>query len=572
MAVTRAKTLSMTTYKVVLNGVLNGLEVSQVAPQLAVLCKIRIEGAQALLSSPNMVIKRALSLDAAAMYKAALRGVGCKALIEQEAESDSTAPSPAPRPTAESHRAAPNPDQVRQHLSALAREGKNTTVALAGLAQRYATQIHERVRSAKADDASRESVSSQVKERLNAGVSAVKNRVGHVKDLGSRVTRRQRFVLGIAALLAISAAGAGSLGVSGELQEKLLSVVTPKLGPCPGEYSPATWTNCIGEGRFLKPEDHGDEIYASPDGKKYVGEFKDGKFHGKGRWSGRDISDDRDYVGEFRNNQYHGKGTLTRDDGSIYVGTFEDGLFQGQGTMTYANGNKYVGEWKQGRYDGQGTETLVNGDKYVGEWKNGKFYGQGTLTWHDGSKYVGEFKNGIMNGKGTLTTMEGDKYVGEVRDGKLHGQGTRTWANGAKYVGGFKNGKMDGQGSYIWPDGRKYVGEWKNDKRNGQGTYTWANGDQYVGEYRNDVRHGTGEYTYANGQKRVVQYINGKSKEELEALAEERAAREARDFNNLIKQRQCEKLWSGNNGRALNSYSSAARDAAMYNLRSMGCI
>ena len=74
MAVTRAKTLSM------LNGVLNGLEVSQVAPQLAVLCKIRIEGAQALLSSPNMVIKRALSLDAAAMYKAALRGVGCKAL------------------------------------------------------------------------------------------------------------------------------------------------------------------------------------------------------------------------------------------------------------------------------------------------------------------------------------------------------------------------------------------------------------------------------------------------------------------------------------------------------------
>ena len=79
-----------------------------------------------------------------------------------------------------------------------------------------------------------------------------------------------------------------------------------------------------------------------------------------------------------------------------YVGDYKDGKYHGQGTYTFANGSKYVGEWKDGKRHGQGTLTEVNGSKYVGEFKDDKFHGQGTLTHPDGRKYVGEFKDGFF--------------------------------------------------------------------------------------------------------------------------------------------------------------------------------
>ena len=70
-------------------------------------------------------------------------------------------------------------------------------------------------------------------------------------------------------------------------------------------------------------------------------------------------------------------GTKTFPNGAKYVGEFKDGKFHGQGTETFASGNKYVGEWRDGSYNGQGTffflaNNKFRGDKFVGEWKNGK--------------------------------------------------------------------------------------------------------------------------------------------------------------------------------------------------------
>jgi hypothetical protein len=72
-----------------------------------------------------------------------------------------------------------------------------------------------------------------------------------------------------------------------------------------------------------------------------------------------------EYVGQYKDGEKHGKGRYTWSDGGIYVGNWKDGKEHGQGT-------KYVGEWKDGKYDGQGTETLSSGWKYVGEWREGK--------------------------------------------------------------------------------------------------------------------------------------------------------------------------------------------------------
>ncbi len=150
-------------------------------------------------------------------------------------------------------------------------------------------------------------------------------------------------------------------------------------------------------------------------------------------------------------NVFHNcSGTQTLANGSQYVGEYKDGKFHGEGTYTFADGRKHVGEFKDGVIHGQGTYTLADGGQYVGEFKDNKFHGQGTYTWADGTKYVGDYKDNKRHGQGAITTAKGNKYVGEWKDGKLHGQGTYTFANGNKYVGEYKDGKMHGQGTLSY--------------------------------------------------------------------------------------------------------------------------
>jgi len=73
-----------------------------------------------------------------------------------------------------------------------------------------------------------------------------------------------------------------------------------------------------------------------------------------------------------------------RTDGNRYVGEFRDGKYHGQGTYTFADGHKYVGEFRDGLHHGQGTYTFPDGHKYVGEFRGDKFHGRGILTFNDG--------------------------------------------------------------------------------------------------------------------------------------------------------------------------------------------
>ena len=221
------------------------------------------------------------------------------------------------------------------------------------------------------------------------------------------------------------------------------------LPPCLGDPATSFWTNCVG-------------TFISPNGQKYVGEYRDNKANGLGTIN---FPSGQKYVGEFRDDKIHGQGTFTFPSGQKYVGEYRDGKRNGQGTYTFPSGEKYVGEYKDGNSHGRGTYTLPNGEKYVGEFKDGNYHGRGTYTLANGEKYVGEWRGGKQNGQGTYAFPSGEKYVGEYRDGKRNGQGTFTFPDGANYVGEFKDGNYHGQGTLLGPTGGViHTGRWVNNK------------------------------------------------------------------------------------------------------------
>ena len=126
---------------------------------------------------------------------------------------------------------------------------------------------------------------------------------------------------------------------------------------------------------------NGQVTFTSPDGRKYVGEWKDGKQNGQGK--------------------------ITLPDGEKYEGKFKDGIPNGQGTYISPDGRMYVGEFKDGKLNGQGTYISPDGRMDVGEWKDGKTKWSRNIHFPDGRMYEGKFKDGIPNGQGTyISQME----------------------------------------------------------------------------------------------------------------------------------------------------------------------
>lgn len=118
------------------------------------------------------------------------------------------------------------------------------------------------------------------------------------------------------------------------------------------------------------------------------------------------------------------QGEHSFNSGARYVGEFKNDKFHGQGTYTHSNGGRYVGEFRGGLYQGQGTYTYPSGQRYVGEWRENQRHGPGTLTFPSGARYVGEFRDDQRSGQGTYAFSNGRSYVGEWRDDKLNGQGS----------------------------------------------------------------------------------------------------------------------------------------------------
>ena len=134
------------------------------------------------------------------------------------------------------------------------------------------------------------------------------------------------------------------------------------------------------------------------------------------------------YYGSLRNGKFEGHGKLEWDNGTVYEGNFQNGVFSGRGRLHAADGRSYNGEFARGQFDGRGRFEAPTGEIYEGDFVSGEFTGRGTYSRPDGARYRGEFVKWRLHGEGRFVDPAGNIYEGQFKDGAFEGQGTLTYA------------------------------------------------------------------------------------------------------------------------------------------------
>ena len=112
-------------------------------------------------------------------------------------------------------------------------------------------------------------------------------------------------------------------------------------------------------------------IYRYAGGGVYEGEWRSGKYDGKGKYKFGFLFYAGDiYEGGWKDNRKHGQGKYTCANGGVYEGGWKDNNFNGQGKMTYPDGRVYEGGWRDDKRTGFGKETYTDGTVFYGLWKN----------------------------------------------------------------------------------------------------------------------------------------------------------------------------------------------------------
>jgi antitoxin component YwqK of YwqJK toxin-antitoxin module len=228
------------------------------------------------------------------------------------------------------------------------------------------------------------------------------------------------------------------------------------------------------------------------------------------------------YKGEYKSGKYDGKGTLyihTISNEPTISGVFVDG--NPPARFPYENEFYLI----DGKVEFMGNPSKIKTGKkmvvyyqhgnvyYEGSWKNNNINGKG-ITYHDYHEKTplkkGKFKNGVLLGNGKVYFENGQlQYKGKFKEeGLLHGYGlsgnaTEYYESGQiKYKGQFKGSNYDGKGKYYYENGElAYEGEWKAGNPNGKGKKYYENGElSYNGKWKAGKFNGKGTLYNENGE------------------------------------------------------------------------
>ena len=202
--------------------------------------------------------------------------------------------------------------------------------------------------------------------------------------------------------------------------------------------------NEIYEGLFMNnnpKEGKNLKLYRTSGNINYEGNILNGEYHGHGILYGKTkIERNRmqselqfiKYIGEFKNHKFNGKGQLYLDhylgQYLFYEGNFVDNKLSGNGKMFYQNKDIF--------YEGQFENNDING-KGIKYYKNGKIKNEGIFSNNlciqgiyyspDGEKlYEGEFKNDIPIESKNIIIYDNNTnkiYEGEIHNRLYEGEG-----------------------------------------------------------------------------------------------------------------------------------------------------
>lgn len=261
--------------------------------------------------------------------------------------------------------------------------------------------------------------------------------------------------------------------------------------------------------------------YDYPNGSSYVGEFMDGKPHGKGILY---FSNGNKYIGHWAGSYREGEGRFVYSEGHEYRGQFLRDAFHGFGVMSYANGDRYEGNWAFDRPEGQGIYFFSNGQRYEGEFVEGRFHGEGIMHYTDGSRYEGSWQVGKQHGPGAWVYSDGRRSSGQ-------------WAEGFPQEVGSGNGQAlgesgpydrncnavfckEGTGAFTYSDGSRYLGQFLEGQPEGEGTVYYINGDKYSGGWKKHAPNGKGTMFYKSGKVYAAEWELGRPIRELEVVSQ----------------------------------------------------
>ena len=101
----------------------------------------------------------------------------------------------------------------------------------------------------------------------------------------------------------------------------------------------------------------------------------------------------RKYIGQFKNGKREGYGIMYFPDGGRYEGNWENDLAHGKGIEYYQNGDRYEGNYFKDEEDGEGVYYYNNGDRIMGNYKNGNKVGKHVKLCSNGEIEVFNFDN-----------------------------------------------------------------------------------------------------------------------------------------------------------------------------------
>ena len=267
------------------------------------------------------------------------------------------------------------------------------------------------------------------------------------------------------------------------------------------------WTNGDHfEGMYKDDVRNGEGKYYYSNGDTFIGKYKNDLRDGEGSIMYKN--------GDFLHGTFHNdeivKGYISYKDGRKYEGEWKDGKFHGKGEFRNIDKSIFNGEWKNGLKHGKFIYRDGSNDKYYLEYNQDVLVGKIKCEKLMGEVYEGDFKLGDLTGYGKYINRAGDVYEGYFVKGVIEGEGTIHYKNKDKYIGNFKNGKREGKGEYYYSKGNHYEGNFINDEIVDNGTFYYPNGDYYVGPLCNGYFHGKGVLTYWNLNRFEGTWVHGR--------------------------------------------------------------